>query len=122
MISNFKVKRIRNPKHLTFVRTLPCCNCGRTDIIHAHHIRMGSVCGTGLKPNDSECVPLCDMCHSTLHFNGEEAFWDGRNPHILANSIYRCFIDYGVWDRKSVALMAIRKWKCNGKKNIHTDE
>lgn len=66
---------MRDNKHLSFVRTLPCCVCLRTDTVQAAHIRKGTDGGIGLKPSDCYVVPLCYECHSRQHSKGEITFW-----------------------------------------------
>ena len=118
-----KNKIIRNKNHLKFLSELPCCVCGSYNGVVGHHIRMGNNGGIGLKPSDELAVCVCYMCHHKIHNGeGEKSFWGEYDPMILAHSLYRCSLDYGVWHRRARALMAINRWKRNGKKNIHTDE
>lgn len=41
----------------------------------AHHVRIRTDGGTGLKPTDYFSVPLSDEEHKRLHAIGEETFW-----------------------------------------------
>ena len=74
---------IRCPRHLAFVRGLPCLACGVSPdhgAIQAAHIRVGPGSGKGgigLKPGDDRVVPLCADCHRRQHDHGEPAFWSG---------------------------------------------
>jgi hypothetical protein len=65
-----KTERLRSPRHLAWVRTLPCsvpgCKGGK---IEAHHVRKGA--GTALKPGDAFTVPLC-FAH---HYEGGNSGW-----------------------------------------------
>ena len=86
-----KEPRVRDEKHLNYVRSLPCCICGRSDV-DAAHIRTASLehgkRGLGLQEKASDCwaVPLCRFHHSEQHSMNEMAFWKryGLNPFILA--------------------------------------
>ncbi len=76
-----KQKPIRSPKHLAYIRSLPCCimkdglNCNGTPVC-AHHLTIikGSR-GISQKAGDCYCVPLCHFHHTTLHNVGEKSFW-----------------------------------------------
>lgn len=66
----------RNLAHLAWIRTLPCAvrpRCASRDV-HAHHVRLGTGGGTGLKPGDAWTVPLCPAHHSELHQVGARTF------------------------------------------------
>ena len=72
------------PEHLNWIRTLPCLvacqgvlerrggRCGT--VIHAHHVRLGTGGGTGMKPADRWTVPLCPRHHLELHNHGALTF------------------------------------------------
>lgn len=68
-----KTERLRSPRHLAWLRTLPCsvpgCGC---DVIEAHHVRRGA--GVGLKPSDRNCAPLCVEHHAEGHVIGWRTF------------------------------------------------
>lgn len=68
-----KTERLRSPRHLVYVRSLPCSvpGCKRGDI-HAHHLRKGA--GTALKPSDAFTVPLCLAHHDEGHSAGWRTF------------------------------------------------
>jgi hypothetical protein len=70
------------PKHVAWIKTLPCIRCGRTPCDPAH-VRIGNTGGgTSLKPPDRFTVPLCSSdpligyegCHAVQH-QGEMTFW-----------------------------------------------
>ena len=91
-----KQPRIRDEKHLQYIRSLPCCICGDDTTTEAAHIRSGSInhgkSSTGMaeKPNDSWCVPLCGKHHREQHAFGNELEWwkcHGINPFILAMTL-----------------------------------
>lgn len=83
-----KVPRIRNRKHLDWLKTLPCTACGRGPCDPAH-IRIGGNGGTSLKPGDDNAVPLCRDCHTKQH-GGERSFWRDKldRARDLANGLY----------------------------------
>lgn len=45
----------------------------------AHHVRLGQNGGTGIKPSDYRCLPLCDKHHKELHQHGEATFFAKHN-------------------------------------------
>ena len=79
MTTNFKQKRIRDDKHLKFLRGLPCVVTGQSgNFIQAAHIRCHTDGGTSLKPSDCFAVPLCASEHFRQHSHGERTFWQDR--------------------------------------------
>ena len=89
-----KEPRIRDEKHLNYVRSLPCCICGRNDV-DAAHIRTASLehgkRGLGLQEKASDCwtVPLCRFHHAEQHSMNEMGFWKryGKDPFMLAMTL-----------------------------------
>lgn len=86
----------RDPKHLAFIRTLPCCICGNNIQTEAAHIRMGSTrynkAPCGMQERDDDwTVPLCHLHHAEQHTMGEEKFWEmvGIDLFALAISLRR---------------------------------
>lgn len=87
----------RDPKWLAWVRTFPCCKCGRPGPSEAHHTTFGR--GKGQKAPDRESMPLCLRCHHGLHsvsgefkgFNQEQLrAWQGEQVermHELARDL-----------------------------------
>lgn len=65
----------RCPEHLAWIRTLPCCAypCGAQDV-QAHHVRVRSRGGTGVKPGDEWTIPLCNEHHREGHDHGWRTF------------------------------------------------
>jgi len=70
-----KTKPIRSPKHLKYIRTLPCSVCKMVYDIHAHHLTHAEPGGTSRKTSDNWVVPLCGDHHYILHYQGERSFW-----------------------------------------------
>lgn len=69
-----------NPAHLAWVRLQPCCagRCqGRGE---AHHVRTAANSGTGIKPPDTDSVPLCRKHHAELHKGGA---WTFQTTHEI---------------------------------------
>lgn len=85
--------RVRNEKHLQYIRSLPCCVCGDNTSTEAAHLRVGSInhdkpnTGMGEKPDDKWALPLCGRHHREQHAFGNELAWwasKGINPFLLA--------------------------------------
>lgn len=57
------------PQHRAFVRQQPCLfECAAcAGQMHAHHVRTAANSGTGIKPHDRFCVPLCAYHHDSIH-------------------------------------------------------
>jgi len=61
----------KSQKHLRAVRKLPCCICGNTHTVEAHHLRsLDYGRGMGLKSGDEWAVPLCKKHHDECHTHG----------------------------------------------------
>src|ERR1700750_2273237 len=84
--------RVRDEKHLNYIRSLPCCICGDDTRTEAAHIRTASLAHgknwTGMqeKPSDKWSLPLCNRHHREQHTMNELAFWKSYNidPFMLA--------------------------------------
>lgn len=106
MVSNFKVKRIRDQKHLAFIRTLPCVLCGKSPS-EAAHIRTATNSGTGIKPNDSQVISACQQCHALAHLKGHKTvFGDTEKLLNLANVLW---IKTGDFDYCVSSIMRFKK-------------
>ena len=86
---------IRDKDHLSFIRSLPCCVCGRAPC-DAAHVRNGTDGAMGRKPSDKWTVPLCRASaafqshHVLQHLEGEETFWCRYgDPLPLAEHLWR---------------------------------
>lgn len=89
------------PKHLEYIRDLPCSVCGSVYQVEAAHVRMPSPghnkpsTAYGQKPADRWTVPLCERCHRTgpdaQHGMRESDWWEGHgiDPCGLATGL-RC--------------------------------
>jgi hypothetical protein len=71
----------RSEKYLRWIRKFPCVKCGKK--AEAHHEPLGKS-GTGIKPPDSQALPLCHRCHIyLLPAQGPETFWKGYDVKML---------------------------------------
>lgn len=68
----------RDEDYLSHVRRHPCCSCGTTEAIHAHHVAGG---GMGAKCSDYLTAPLCARCHSHWHATASLPDVLGPNNH-----------------------------------------
>ena len=72
-MSSAMTKQMKVPKHLDYIRHMPCCICGKVGV-EAHHLMRpwsGSR-GMGMKAGDQNSVPLCPDHHRALHQAGNE--------------------------------------------------
>ncbi len=85
--------RVKNNKHLDFIRSQPCCICGDNTSTEAAHIRTANIelgkrqTGMAEKASDRWVLPLCGSHHREQHHTGDEMkFWDfhGIDPFMLA--------------------------------------
>jgi hypothetical protein len=67
LTSRSKLNKRPDTAYLAFVRARPCCHCGDTDRVEAHHTGKR---GMGQKAPDSTTVPLCHACHMCFHTDG----------------------------------------------------
>ncbi len=97
-----KRPRIKDDRHLAFIRQLPCVCCGDNTTTEAAHIRTGDLTygkrhtGGAEKPSDQWTVPLCGKHHREQHSASETDFWEsqGINPYVVAMSLYLRTGDY----------------------------
>ena len=87
--------RIKDNKHLDYIRSLPCCICGGINT-EAAHIRTANIdlgkreTGKAEKPSDKWTVPLCNKHHREQHTMNEMAFWESYwiDPFMLAITLH----------------------------------
>ena len=66
-----KIKPYRSAKHLSWIRSKPCCHCGNNLDVIAHHLISCGLGGSmGSKNPDSLVLPLCVKCHAIVHASG----------------------------------------------------
>lgn len=61
-----KLKRWESPQYLHWVKSRPCCACGKQADDPHHLINLGNA-GIGTKAHDIETIPLCRIHHNQLH-------------------------------------------------------
>lgn len=69
-----KPRKRADPAYLDFVRSQPCCACGKPPPSHPHHKhgeRTGEPKGMGLKAPDSTAIPICPSDHHAWHSQGQ---------------------------------------------------
>lgn len=59
-------------KHLANVRQCLCVCCGKSHLVHAHHLLRAEGRGLSRKTADKWAIPLCLPCHEMLHRRGDE--------------------------------------------------
>jgi len=62
------IKPIRSPAYRRWVKSLPCCACGKS-ADDPHHIISVGYGGMGTKVSDLWAIPLCREHHDSLHGN-----------------------------------------------------
>lgn len=88
-------KRVAEPKHLVWIRGLPCIAGGKGRV-QAAHLRMASakhgkpITGTGVRPDDKWATPLSKEAHDRQHVVGEPVFWAelGIDPFDLCLELH----------------------------------
>jgi len=74
-----KENRIRNEKHLKYVRSQKCMikrgmeNCNQKAV--AHHLLRAQEGAMGMKTGDNWTIPLCNFHHDQLHRWNEKDFF-----------------------------------------------
>ena len=92
----FRRGPVRDPKYLSWIRTLPCASCGSTHQVEAAHT--GSDGGMRQKASDTSCVPLCHDCHQSApvsyHRNREALGIDFPSLVARLNGVYEGMAEY----------------------------
>jgi len=70
------IKRV-DKKYRKWIASQECSYCGIFALngIAPHHERILGGGGTGLKPPDTDLLPLCKFCHTQRHDKGAITFW-----------------------------------------------
>lgn len=100
--------------HLAFIRSLPCCRCGKSPS-QAAHVRMGTGGGMGMKPDDRYTVPLCADCHRRQHDVGERAFWGDDPVHFLAGYLWESAGGKDASENRRMAIAAVLRFRLRSK-------
>lgn len=88
--------RVKDAKHLEFIRRLDCIVCG-SPYTEAAHLRMADAergkreTGKAEKPSDCWCLPLCARHHREQHSHGDERSWwglQGIDPLSACEALY----------------------------------
>lgn len=58
-----------SPERVAWLHRQPCCACGETGDIHAHHVVSRGAGGTA-----DDLVPMCATCHRHAHDMGRRTF------------------------------------------------
>lgn len=75
-----------DPAHLAWIRSQPCCWCGISTAIEAHHSTVGR--GLSRKSGDREAMPLCWMHHAQFHCHtGPFAGWTKAQRRAFQNEM-----------------------------------
>jgi hypothetical protein len=81
-----------DPAYLAWVRSLPCAvpGCRSAPPQHAHHVRVATGGGTGMKPPDRWATPLCGEHHAEGHKIGWRTFEarHGVDLRALSDQLY----------------------------------
>jgi hypothetical protein len=89
--------RVKDNKHLDYIRSRPCCVCGDNTTTEAAHLRTSNIelgkddHGWG-RPSDKWVLPLCGRHHREQHDAGNELKWwasKGIDPFMLAIRLHR---------------------------------
>lgn len=87
----------QDPKHLEFVRSLPCTVCRDDPPNDPHHLFCTGDRGMGRREADWNTISICRRCHDAMHLSSKtELDWLGSRGVIF------------------VALLADRLWKNSG--------
>ena len=89
-------ERIRDRKHLDWIRSLPCCVTGGPPPSDPAHISAGNGKGVACKVGDDNCVPLSWTEHRLQHSKGERSYWgqDLDRAKQLGKDLYEVSGDY----------------------------
>jgi hypothetical protein len=110
----FREPRVKNEKHLKFIRGLPCCVCLNNIETEAAHIRFQCLevgkrqTGKQEKPDDRWTLPLCGTHHRDQHRLNEKVFWYtiGIDPIKTARLLWEASGDQDAGER--IVIDAIR--------------
>ena len=89
-----RTARRHDEAHLKFIRSLSCLKCLDSTSTEAAHLRRSDARigfknpGVGAKPDDRFVTPLCSRCHRLQHKMGENHFWHGCDPLLVALALY----------------------------------
>jgi hypothetical protein len=118
MTLRFREPRVKSPRHLDFIRGLPCLVCHDNTSTEAAHVRFSCEgkrqTGKAEKPDDKWTVPLCGRHHRDQHemrgtdeLTGEKVYWltVGIDPIAISKDLYAVSGDHAEGER--IALNAV---------------
>ena len=90
MSANPKVKTLRDPAYLIWLRDQPCIFCGAIandgESVVAAHI---GTAGKGIKSPDNEALPMRNSFHMACHQNGETNTLRLNTPDYIIRAAFR---------------------------------
>ena len=101
---------MKSPKHLDFIRSLPCIVCGDNTSTEAAHVRFADlraakpITGIGIKPDDCWTMPLCGKHHREQHTVSERVFW----KRYSMDAIFICLALWRVTGDHDAALVIMQ--------------
>lgn len=119
-LARIRRPRVQSPKHLAFIRQLPCIITWNHHGVEAAHIRYADLplgklpTGMGEKPSDCWTIPLHATVHRTdknaQHNMNERSFWSGHNinPCVVALALWRCSGDIELGE---MIIREARSWR-----------
>ena len=78
-------------KYLKKLCEMPCMFCEIDPGGIAHHVRLGSDKGMGMKASDKYAVPICKDCHDKCHTGRGEKYFYERHGHSVEDMIDHAF-------------------------------
>lgn len=73
-----KKTKWKSKKYREFISGKPCIVCCSPYASDPHHEDDGiKNSGMGMKPPDTQCIPICRKCHDLRHKIGPLVFWHG---------------------------------------------
>lgn len=83
-----------DPKYLAWLREQQCANCWMMPPCDPAHQRILGRGGIGIKPPDSDALPLCRNCHAKEHM-GAVTFW-GQGTKELTRVYVQMLCDWSL--------------------------
>ena len=108
--------RVRNERHLRFVREMPCIICGFVPC-EAAHIKMADariskpITGNQTKSDDKYTLSLCRRHHEEQHSMSERYFWASYHIDaiLIALALFSVSGDHQEGERLIINAMAARQ-------------
>ena len=85
----------RSQRYRQWITRQPCLKCGFGPCQAAHEA-LGER-GVGIKAPDTQCVPLCVLCHALEHQLGVESFWSNVDLKMeIIRLVTRYLVEKGI--------------------------